>query len=66
MKCPLRSTSVVKIDERLSPVMGDCLQEECAWWEDDLRICAIKEIALELRYAQQRLGDINDKMRRGV
>ena len=36
----------------------DCLDAECAWWLDDIKMCAVRDLALELRYTQQRLQDM--------
>ena len=61
MKCPktLHPESVVGNSEQW--VFEDCLKEMCAWWEQDLSLCACKDIALELRYIQLRLADIIEK-----
>jgi len=42
MKCPktLHPESVVGNSEQW--VYEDCLQEMCAWWEQDVNLCAIK------------------------
>lgn len=61
MKCPLLTMYAITYDTPEKFKDRDCLKEECAWWEQDLSLCAIKEIALELRYTQLRLADIIEK-----
>jgi len=62
MKCPLLRTPL-DIDGKIFPLVpADCLKGECAWWLQDVSLCAMKDIALELRYTQQRLADMADKM----
>ncbi|MBU2060069.1 MAG: hypothetical protein KKB38_20355 [Gammaproteobacteria bacterium] len=41
MICPLRDITVVKADEKLTPVHGDCLEEECAWWSKKSAHCVV-------------------------
>jgi len=48
MKCPL--------------FPQECLKEECAWWLEDIQMCAIRDLALEFRYTQLRLADIRDNL----
>jgi len=61
MKCPLllAGNNAQPSIDLTAPI--DCLKKECAWWEQDLNLCAIKDIALELRYIQLRLADIIEK-----
>jgi len=40
------------------------LKSDCAWWLDDVSLCAIKAIALELRSTQLRLADIMENSKR--
>lgn len=62
MKCPLLSMILYHREGYLPEGGAECLKEDCAWWEQDLNLCAIKAIALELRFTQLRLADMFDKM----
>ena len=64
MKCPLLQRYLIEGENEALEVFDDCLKADCAWWEQDLNLCAIKEIALELRYTQLRLADIIEKRSR--
>ncbi|MCK4722502.1 MAG: hypothetical protein KAT75_04320 [Dehalococcoidia bacterium] len=62
MKCP-----IMILADHLRPggyvvEIGDCIKEECAWWRDDLQMCSVKDLSLELMYTQFRLQDIVVKM----
>lgn len=62
MKCPISPWGLRSSTPPVRESFKDCLKEECAWWEQDLNLCAIKELALELRYTQLRLADMEKKM----
>lgn len=62
MKCPLLAHKTYIEDDWPMQVYEECLKEECAWWRDDIQMCAIKDLSLELGYTQHRLADIADKM----
>jgi len=62
MKCPILSGITFTKEEGVYHHEVDCLQEECPVWLEDVSLCGIKDIALELRYIQQRLADMADKM----
>lgn len=66
MKCPILPAESWSAENPSSMAPADCLREECAWWEQVLKLCAIKELALELRYAQQRIADIAVKVHGGT
>ena len=58
MKCPLIAVAIVR---ELGEPLGDeadCLKEECAWWLDNIQMCALKDLALETRHIQFRLQDM--------
>ncbi len=63
MKCPLFAIATQVIEPQSDVPINDCLREDCAWWleEEDGSLCAIKAIALELRYTHLRLADIIEK-----
>ena len=62
MKCPLMKRFFQSETGKWHTEIMDCGKEECAWWLEDVNLCAIKDLALELRYTQLRLADMNDKM----
>ena len=65
MKCPLTFSKSISGYLETKFDVGECLQEECAWWEKNVNMCSIIDIALELRYTQMRLADLDDRLRRG-
>lgn len=61
MKCPL--TTVIST-VRKSPKAkdwGDCIQEECAWWDDGSSACAIWSLMSELDALGKVLREIEQK-----
>lgn len=58
MKCPIFEVAWLIKDTEAAYRQRDCLLEECAWWLEDVNLCALKELALEARYAQFRLQDM--------
>ena len=62
MKCPLYQlwrTAVLGGDE-IFP--GDCLQEECAWWDEDMSQCSINGLEGVLEHIALSLKDIREIM----
>jgi hypothetical protein len=37
-----------------------CIKEDCALWLEDVHMCSFRELALETRYLQHRIGDIKE------
>ena len=62
MKCPLFTAAEMSHEPEFKPAQNDCLKEECAWWRDDIQMCAMKDISLEVGYLQHRFADMVDKM----
>ena len=62
MKCPLLCLAKPLEITHKEPTEADCLKEECAWWLEDISMCALKDLALETRYIQFRLQDMLAKM----
>lgn len=58
MKCPLFVMGIVGRKGHTEGPETMCLKEECAWWRDDIQMCAIKDLSLELGYTQHILADI--------
>lgn len=48
MKCPLFVAASYFGDTHLGGGMGKCLNEECAWWDEDFKVCALRTIPLLL------------------
>lgn len=61
MKCPLFTAAEISHEPEFKPAANDCLKEECAWWLVDVNLCAMKELALEIRYAQFRLQELTER-----
>ena len=64
MKCPLPQFVIHFPEGKPDSRRVDCQKEECAWWLEDVSLCAIKELALETRYLQFRVQDMASKQRR--
>jgi len=62
VKCPLFAIASKEQERRGFLTHIDCIKEECAWWLEDIGMCAIRDLALELRYTQFRILDIKDRM----
>lgn len=62
MKCPkLVHTRDQELGLRIS-FFGDCIKEECAWWDHDRNICVVKSIFHDLTNIRIELREIKDKM----
>jgi len=48
MKCPLDFPVVVRVDKGTELRGGDCLKEECAWWDEGRNRCAVLTVAEQL------------------
>ena len=48
MKCPLNLTEVLPHQFATDPDVGDCLKEECAWWDTAFDMCSCRSIARQL------------------
>ena len=48
MKCPLRNIKVTLGSTQQSIYTEDCLQAECAWWDEENHLCAILSLTVEL------------------
>jgi len=60
MKCPL--TTVISTVARSPEAKdwGDCIKEECAWWDDSDEHCCIVDIASSLSMVMSFLKDITE------
>lgn len=62
MKCPLLIMNAPAANWGEGTEFADCLQEECAWWIQEVQLCPIKYAALELQHIHHRLSDLSDKI----
>ena len=62
MICPLLAIATPGDMKQAHRSLIICAKEECAWWLEDISMCAIRDLALELRYIHLRLATIVDKM----
>lgn len=62
MKCPRQIN--YRIDQGFYNVvdMGECLKEECAWWESNGGGCALPLLALRLGTLVDAIYEIKEKM----
>ena len=61
MKCPLMPDKnySVQLEQHLN--IGDCLKEECAWWNKRHGVCSIEVIGSVLEAISCSLADIASK-----
>ena len=62
MKCPLSFRTMYATEPGVTIFGGDCLKEECAWWFVPTERCSILELAIHIREADARLGQLIHKM----
>ena len=55
MKCPLFQGPKLDESGMMTYVMRDCLEEGCAWWDEEKNVCSVKVIAKELTRIQLRM-----------
>jgi len=48
MKCPLSYYHKVGAQGEVLQAVGDCLKEECAWWQGDDEVCWFVQIGIAL------------------
>ena len=65
MKCPLMAEKLIQEGIYTVPERAECIGTDCAWWISDINMCSMRAAGLELRYVQQRLGDLVDILKRG-
>ena len=63
MKCPqlLMFRPIEKSME--SNYFGDCLKEECAWWDEPTKRCLFQNISEKLSFIYLELNEIRGKIR---
>lgn len=58
MKCPMRKKwfaedEIAQKDDPMVEDFGDCIKDQCAWWDHTNDDCSIKSIARNLRYINE-------------
>lgn len=64
MKCPIPVFYRSQPSGLAEYEIRDCIKGECAWWLDDIQMCAIRDLALEARYTQLRVQEIDHRLDR--
>lgn len=65
MKCPLLAIAEGPHAAKEQIPYPDCLEEECAWWMHQQRICAIYSLAWRMMNIDNTLSDIHHKIPKG-
>ena len=55
MKCPLLDPLLIMTGEGKSYCGGDCLKEDCAWWDEEKSCCSLKVLAKEMSRIQLKM-----------
>ncbi len=58
MKCPLMPDKNYGAQLERTMATGDCIKEECAWWDSIIQECLIYALHTDLAAIHARLGDI--------
>ncbi len=61
MKCPLLYAGPVDAGFQPNEKWGDCLDEECAWWNDRFGMCS-QAVPAYLAGVADRRAEIHEKM----
>jgi len=62
MKCPLLWASVLNSPRQVETKHGDCLKEECAWWDEERVCCHFRTLSKQVDRLADRINEIRDKM----
>ena len=62
MKCPLLREQYRETKEEEICEWADCLKEECAWWDSEVKLCTVLSLRLSIDSLVEFLGNIKDKM----
>jgi len=62
MKCPLLILAYTYVPGPTAENVGDCIKEECAWWNETQGMCAVKDLAQQLGYISSDLTQISESM----
>jgi len=62
MKCPLLSIVKVQAIGPRNEILEDCIEEQCAWWNEPEQCCHISMIEFDLVSIAGLIAKIKDKM----
>lgn len=62
MKCPLFVMAGLINYKRVTQGDMDCIQGECAWWDEEFNHCALRTLARQVTFIDDRLNSISQKM----
>lgn len=62
MKCPQRHRFVSNDQGGHDDVFLPCIEEECAWWDEEHEMCCVVHIGDELGEIQWELQETRDKL----
>lgn len=62
MKCPLLKAEGYFDGKEWQVIIGDCIKEECAWWEPKIGKCAVLRMWIALQDIHEVLHDMAAKM----
>jgi len=62
MKCPLKRNTYIWPSGQGECQFEDCLEEDCAWWEDSLKKCSVRVLAQFSVGASVYLHNISENM----
>lgn len=58
MKCPIRYEAEFDLEGDTVKVQANCLTSDCAWWIQDINMCSVRDIAIELGTLQHRVAEL--------
>lgn len=64
MKCPLIFGNYMVRKGFIKSPDTDCLKEECAWWDNKLKLCSITALALETDLLSETMTHVLAKLSR--
>jgi len=62
MKCPLDFPVRIKTVEGIELRGGDCIEGECAWWDDVSGQCAVYALVRGITTLERAVSDIEAKL----
>jgi len=66
MKCPLFYIGKTTVFHGEVSDTNNCLQEECAWWDEPTQRCSIKSLGVNFEGIAANMANIVNKMPREV
>jgi hypothetical protein len=62
MKCPLLTSGLIALEGFGDQIWVDCLEKECAWWDEPVKRCLLLNISEKLSLIYLELNDIAREM----